>query len=299
MALDRVGLQRREGCFKANKPMNYVELSKRMNAPIESVRALSESGMAQVSAALVCAGYDEALPSVMAWLLKHDGEWKRNGPGRPPKDHIEYLKWHRARDVERQRQAEIKRAAKARAEATAEERRREDAHIDLEIKWRERDVARVTPTMIPDGCRLTPAERRANLIAYRARVRAKRLNQRAKRRCRSVMAEIEIERKALELLDHVCQILGADRSRVTGQGRTPFLVYVRQVYAMVARDTSYCGAQPSYPLVAEALGRPTTHSTAMMSYRRGLLNYESVLAVGNICRALKLDPPSYAKQGEA
>lgn len=253
-----------------------------------------QRAMAKISAAMVVAGYDEFLPVCMAFMLKHDEEWKRFGPGRPPKDHIEYLKWHRNRDEAERLSLEAKARAKARAESINAIREEEARHRAIEESLRKRDVVRVSPAVVPGVLFYTAEERRQAIIESRARARAKIAKAKAKARAKKLAKEAAIEAKAFALFDLVCGVLGADRTRVFGPGRTPYLCYVRQVYTMVARDTAYCGGQPSYPTLAVVIGRPAAHSTAMMAHRRGLLSYEAVLGVGNVCRALGIEPPPYA-----
>lgn len=261
-----------------------------------------QRAMAKISAAMVVAGYDEFLPVCMAFMLKHDEEWRKHGPGRAPKDHIEYLTWHRNRRTQAELVARAKQRAAAQAEARAEERRRDMAQKDMEAKWRERDLIRVATSTAPSRLLYTPEERRQAKLESRAKAKAQEKLKRVKAQSKRMKRELAIETKAFELLDRVCVMLGADRDRVAGPARTQFLGHVRQVFACIARDTAYCGGLVSYPVMAGVIGRATAHSCAMEAHRRGMLNYEACVSIRAICDQLGIAAPAYAvaaKEGSA
>lgn len=303
MALNRADYFPRPKDARKPKPLKPLfHIADEIGLTKHEVECTKERAFAKIAAAMTTAGFDEFLPVAMAFLLKYDEDWRNYGPGRPPKDHVEYLRWHRNRREQAALVAEAKRRSRAEADALAEMRRRDQAQKELEAKWRERDLIRVATETAPARLLYTPEERRQARLESRARAKAQEKLKRVKAQTKRMQRELAIETKAFELLDRVCVMLGADRDRVSGSARTQFLGHVRQVFACIARDTAYCGGRVSYPVMAGVIGRATAHSCAMEAHKRGMLNYETCVSIRAICDQLGIAAPAYAvaaKEGSA
>ena len=299
MALDRVALQKRKGNFAANRPVEYHKMATDAGVRRQYMADVCDAALAKVQACMVVAGFDEMLPPLMKWLVATDSDWKRYGPGRPPRDHLEYLMWHRKLRSDRVIRNKYEMRRKGAEEREAEQKRREEAAKALEVKWRARDAKCIVPTVVAERCKLTPAERIQRRRESRDKYRRQRDEERKAAREARLARELAVEDRAFELLGRVCEALDADISRVTSDGRTAFLIYVRQVFVCVARDTSYCGGTPPYAVLAAVMGRPKAHSTAMHAHRLGVATVEAIVGVASVCARLGIDPPPYARKAGA
>lgn len=161
------------------------------------------------------------------------------------------------------------------------------------------EAATPTPIRLPPNVKKKSAadKREAALMRRRVERERKRDLERAASELAQERAARELDEKAAALFKIVCSFTRADPERVTSEGQTPFLQFVRQLYVCVARDTSYCGGVPSYQMLGEHMGR--VHSAAMQSHRLGRLSIDTAIQVRVLCHQLGVKAPSYAAEVDA
>jgi len=297
-----------DGDFKRNKIPTRLSMARLAGVDPTIIKSYETSGRTKVAAQMVVKGYTEFEGPTLDGLLAFDDDWRAAHGKKRPESLIEYLYWHR----QFRRTQEIAKARNERAEiqqATQREQRR----IRREERWRIKEAKRqaiaasvteavhtqecpqVTINVVGEKCRLTSDETLARRIATRRRAKAKEKALRHVAMDAALARELQVEQKAFELLGIVCKIVNVEEQRVTSKAICAYLSFVRQVFVCLARDTTYCGEQPSFPLIAAVIGRPRAHSCAFKAHAAGSVSREVCSVVDSIATKLGIDPPAYAK----
>lgn len=283
MVVDRVSQRHAESRIASNRPMDFVTMARRVWGDQPNITTLAkdlsvvcEAGMAQVTANLVCAGFDEALPQLMAYMLKHDRAWKTYGPGRPPRDVFEYLLWHRRRN-------KAMRELREAQEREAAERAADPLRACMPTYTRQKPVMGLPPEVVKERKR---ASRRAHQVRMRdARREVAR---------RDLDAKMQ---KAHSLLDEICAALSVERHRVVSKGKSHDVLLARGVFVCIVRDTTAVG-ELTYQNLNEILGIESRRKyPTVQAHNHGKTRGSGV--IGAICDRLGIEPPAYARKAGA
>lgn len=106
-----------------------------------------------------------------------------------------------------------------------------------------------------------------------------------------------INDKAAELFLIVCEFAQVEPERVAGDGCTPLLIHVRQLFICMARDSGYCGGSPSYPALAKIVNK--AHTAAMSARENGKDSPEVKMCLRALCERYGVALPVYAAAQEA
>jgi len=269
--------------YKSNRIPPKKEIARIAGVTDHIMGEIELGAMTKVAAHALMAGHDEFEGVVLKGLLHFDGVWKRERGG-TPKSMREYLQWHRDRRAKAERAEAIKRADAERAAREVEERKAKRAAA----------AERVSQLSAAQA----EAEREAVLDRWRRRKEAAGLP----RQERDRLAAKRCEQRALAavmadgLLGVVCAHLGVDRGAViVTTNRKPATVRARRVFLCIARDTTYCGVAPSFPVLSRLLCA-SSHTGVVEAHFAARHTLEVRNDVARVCASLGIAAPEYVKE---
>lgn len=203
---------------------------------------------------------------------------------------VEYLTVARARRIAEQDRAETKEKAQLVRDLRriAKEERR--AELDAESA---RNVEKITAAAVKVPVAKKPPMTEEDKKAWRYQYRAKKREAAAARKVEWAIQRKVMLNRAQYLFEKVCSYTGAAQEDVRRGKHGDLARLARQVYAIVGRDTSYCGPI-SFPLLSLATGKATGHATVHTAFIKGKASAATLAAVRQVCERLGIQPPAYA-----